>query len=205
MHKKQSCRIVFLFHRRQPCVIASPVSLLPVLLEKIALRNVRSVIRHDRAQLMYALVNLLPRFSSRLNIRLMAAHARISAACVASMASRGPPASPLLKCNSMSLRREPANSACARRCCESSSSSDAGIHTTHVCCHSLVIRCEQCRDLGEVLLPGKTAIHRADKSSPTNRPRSSASTPLAIAEVGTCRRDFRWTTINLPARFCSAR
>ena len=54
-------------------------------------------------------------------------------------------------------------------------------------------------------LIGKTAIHRADKSSPTNRPRSSASTPFAIADVGTCRRDFRWTTISLPARFCSAR
>src|SRR5580704_16699970 len=32
VHEKQSCRIVFLFHRRQPCVIASPVRSLPVLL-----------------------------------------------------------------------------------------------------------------------------------------------------------------------------
>jgi len=57
----------------------------------------------------------------------------------------------------------------------------------------------------QIVLAGKTAIHRADKSSTTNWPRSSASTPLAIADVGTCRRDFRWTTINLPARFCNAR
>jgi len=46
-------------------------------------------------------------------------------------------------------------------------------------------------DLGEVLLAGKTAIHRTDKSSATNWPRSTASTPLASADVGTCRRDFR--------------
>jgi hypothetical protein len=64
---------------------------------------------------------------------------------------------------------------------------------------------QECRDHGGGCLSRQTAIYRAAKSSPTNCSRSSASTPLAIADVGTCRRDFRWTTINLPARFCSAR
>src|SRR6266849_6359858 len=47
--------------------------------------------------------------------------------------------------------------------------------------------------------------HLVAKSSLTNCSTSSASTPLAIAAVVTCTHDFRWTTINLPARFCSAR
>ena len=148
MRKEQSRRIVFLFHRRQPRVIASPVRLLPVLLEKIALRNVGSALRHDRAQLIYALVDLLPGFSSGLNVRLMAAHPGISAACVAydgqrkRIQHRGvrrgiarrldrlarPSRQPFVEMQLDVLWREPANNACASRSCESSSSKDAGIH-----------------------------------------------------------------------------
>ena len=49
------------------------------------------------------------------------------------------------------------------------------------------------------------AIHRADESSLINCPTSSAATPLAIPAVGTCKRDLRWTTIHLPARFMQER
>ena len=42
-------------------------------------------------------------------------------------------------------------------------------------------------------------------SSRMNRSTSRASTPPAIAAVGNCERDFRWTTINRPDRLGEAR
>jgi hypothetical protein len=52
-------------------------------------------------------------------------------------------------------------------------------------------------------LPRGLAIVR--ESFQTNCSTSPASTPLEIAVVGVCERDFRWTTSNRPDRFCEAR
>src|SRR6266568_9161277 len=51
----------------------------------------------------------------------------------------------------------------------------------------------------------RSSDYFARTSSPTNWLTSQASTPLAIAAVGTCDRDLRWTTINRADRFCRAR
>ena len=54
-----------------------------------------------------------------------------------------------------------------------------------------------------VRLRGSCYLER--RSSWMNRSTSRASTPPAIAAVGNCERDFRWTTINRSARFGEAR
>ena len=69
-----------------------------------------------------------------------------------------------------------------------------------------VTRTHIVHDLGFGDLPVDTAdltpVHLVLESSPTNCSTSRGSTPLAIAAVGTCERDLRWTTINHPDRFC---
>ena len=126
MYKEQSCRVIFLLHRSESRIIAAPVRMLPVFLEEIALRDVRSSVWRQYVQLVHASMNPLAGFSRCFDIRLVAAYPWVPALSVsdnrqrkraeeagfvavsraASMASRGAPASPLLKCSSISFRGE---------------------------------------------------------------------------------------------------
>src|SRR6202035_5499789 len=58
-------------------MVAAPVSLLPSLLEVIALAHIRSAVRYDSAQLIYALMNALRSFSSFINRWFMTRNSRI--------------------------------------------------------------------------------------------------------------------------------
>jgi hypothetical protein len=60
-------------------------------------------------------------------------------------------------------------------------------------------------DMAVIVADGWPNIYLERSSSWMNRSTSNASTPPAIAAVGNCERDLRWTTINRPDRLARAR
>src|ERR1043165_1220719 len=69
-------------HTQQPRVIAPPVGALPIPLKVIALGQISSAAAGYGSQLIHAATNQCARRSRRLNVRLVAAHAGVTAARV---------------------------------------------------------------------------------------------------------------------------
>lgn len=77
MDKEQAVRVILPFDCSEAGIIAAPVRVLPTILEEIALTEIRSRIRHERAKLSHALMNAARSFAACHNRWLMPENSRI--------------------------------------------------------------------------------------------------------------------------------